>query len=419
MNLEILNVLAFGVTAKVEIPDRVGEPLSMTFIGDWGRRAGDCSIDALNRELPSADFCDGTENLNGDLSNMFPGFTFWGDSFIPSLNGDCGGLLAGLLMIEALWSCVTTLLTVMEFVKSSFFAVPKTLPGALIGLFIKALIGVFSVVASSSSDWSLGADTCVAFFGLSGDDFDSSTFGRPRVALPTVTPVFLTGLAFNPVSSSASFALHFAPPIIGTTFSLSGSSNFTDFLGIVALDKVAARPRADFFGGSFITTIDSSATSTFLGRPRSDRAGSEAAGGSIAAFFGRTGSATGGSTAIFFCRPRVSLAAVGACCFNSASGSGRDCVAAALLGRPRGLAASGSIIWPFNSSSSSSTISSARVLRLVVDMLRVAFALEAAVAIFVVLTPVSVVVAAARARVIRFGGDWSFIFAVILEFKSI
>ena len=46
------------------------------------------------------------------------------------------------------------------------------------------------------------------------------------------------------------------------------------------------------------------------------------------------------------------------------------------------------------------------MFRLVVDTFRVTFAFEAAVAILVVLTPVSVF-AAARARVIRLGGDWS------------
>jgi len=102
VNLEILKVLAFGVTAKVEIPDRVGDPLSMTFVGEWGRRAGDWSIDALNGELASTEFCDGTENLNGDLNSVFPEFAFCGESFILSLKGDCGGLLAGLLIIDAL-----------------------------------------------------------------------------------------------------------------------------------------------------------------------------------------------------------------------------------------------------------------------------------------------------------------------------
>jgi hypothetical protein len=41
-------------------------------------------------------------------------------------------------------------------------------------------------------------------------------------------------------------------------------------------------------------------------------------------------------------------------------------------------------------------------------------AFEAAVAILVVLTAVSVVLAAARARVTRFGGDWSFMVMIEL-----
>jgi len=62
------------------------------------------------------------------------------------------------------------------------------------------------------------------------------------------------------------------------------------------------------------------------------------------------------------------------------------------------------------SSGSSLCSSSARVLRFVVAVvlvaaLRVAFAFDAAVAIFVILIAVSSDLAAARARVTRFGGD--------------
>jgi hypothetical protein len=55
-------------------------------------------------------------------------------------------------MTEPDISCVTALLTVMELVKSSFFAVPKMLPGGFIGLFESGFMGVFSLEASSSSD---------------------------------------------------------------------------------------------------------------------------------------------------------------------------------------------------------------------------------------------------------------------------
>jgi hypothetical protein len=65
--------------------------------------------------------------------------------------------------------------------------------------------------------------------------------------------------------------------------------------------------------------------------------------------------------------------------------------------------------------SSSSGASSDRVLRLAVDALRATFAFEAAVAILVVLIPVSFVLAAARARVTRFGGDWSFMMIELIS----
>jgi hypothetical protein len=66
------------------------------------------------------------------------------------------------------------------------------------------------------------------------------------------------------------------------------------------------------------------------------------------------------------------------------------------------------------SGSSSPRTSSDRVFRFVVDAVRVTFAFEAAVAILVVLIPVSFVLAAARARVTRFGGDWSFMIVELM-----
>jgi hypothetical protein len=69
-----------------------------------------------------------------------------------SLKGDCVGRRAGLAIADPERSCVTTLFTVTELLKSSFFAVPKMLPGAFIGLFDRGFMGVFSLQASSSSD---------------------------------------------------------------------------------------------------------------------------------------------------------------------------------------------------------------------------------------------------------------------------
>jgi hypothetical protein len=68
-------------------------------------------------------------------------------------------------MMDLLKSCPTALCTITELEKPSFFAVPNTLPGALTGLFINGFMGVFSLVASSSSElWSFEVATCVAFF---------------------------------------------------------------------------------------------------------------------------------------------------------------------------------------------------------------------------------------------------------------
>ena len=72
-NREIWNVLAFGVTPNVEVlPVLVGDPFSVTFVGDCGRLAGDWRSEALNGEPASVDRCAGTENLNGERSMESP-----------------------------------------------------------------------------------------------------------------------------------------------------------------------------------------------------------------------------------------------------------------------------------------------------------------------------------------------------------
>jgi len=76
-NLEILKVLTFGVALKMDalFADLLGEPVSATFVGDWGRRAGDPSSEALNGEFATAAFGAGKDGLNGDCSIVPPNGT--------------------------------------------------------------------------------------------------------------------------------------------------------------------------------------------------------------------------------------------------------------------------------------------------------------------------------------------------------
>jgi hypothetical protein len=175
-------------------------------------------------------------------------------------------------------------------------------------------------------------------------------------------------------------------------FSLSGSSNVTDFFG-AAFGAAAARVRGALFGGSSTTMDSFSGASIFFARPR----------------VARVDSGAGASTATFFGRPLIALAGAGASSSLSSSGW------TIFLGLHRVVFSSGSIMGSGSGCSSSSGASSDRVLRLVVDALRATFAFEAAVAILVVLIPVSFVLAAARARVTRFGGDWSFMMIELIS----
>ena len=253
-------------------------------------------------------------------------------------------------------------------------------------------MGVFSTVASSSSEvasLALAVAICVAFFGLNGESFSAlssdTVFARPRVDLTGAAAGLRIGLARSPVALSETFA--FMPlEVIGIMFSLSGSSNFTDFFGTADFVTVTALPLVGRLAGSGAGAGSSSATSTFFARPRVTL----------------TGSGAGAST-IFFGLPRVGF---GAGASSTISGSG--CVV--FLGLPLVVFGSGSIIgsgWVCNSSS---WRSSARVFRFVVEALRVSLAFDAAVTM-AVLVVVSVL-AAARARVTLFGGDWSFMLKV-------
>ena len=86
-NRDILKVLAFGVTTNVDV-DLVGEPASVTLVGDCGRRAGDRRSDALKGDDVSAAFTPGSDSLKGDRSIESPKPARCGDVFNPSLNGD-------------------------------------------------------------------------------------------------------------------------------------------------------------------------------------------------------------------------------------------------------------------------------------------------------------------------------------------
>jgi hypothetical protein len=391
-NLDTLNVLGFGVAANMEALcfNLLGEPVSVTLVGDCGRRAGEARSEALKGEMAAGAVGAARDSLNGDCWGIEgPGGALCGDVFKLSLNEDCGGRRAGLASTELLrsWEIdAVVLLTVSEVEKSNFFVGPIALPGGgLTGLFMRGLMGVFSVVASSSSEFdSLAIATCVAFLGLRGDDFSafSSTFvlARPRVVRAGAAAALRIGLARSPVAFSTTLPLSFTA--VGAIFSLSGSSNLTDFFIAAGFATVVALVLVGLFGGSWINAGSSSMSSVFFGRPRVDRVGSGACGTLTTAFLGR---------------PRVDFGAAGV---SSIPGWG----CAAFLGLPLVVLGSGSIIssgWVWSSSSSRS---SARVLRLVVDAVRVSFAFVEAVAILI-----SEVFAAARARVTLFGGDWSFI----------
>lgn len=225
-NLEIFNVFTFGVAPSIELLfwDLDGEPFSVTFVGDDGRLAGDRSKETADGVLKSVNFGGGSGNLTGERRIQSPRLGPCGEVFNDSLNGDAGGRRAGLAITDALRFWGAALFTVEEFEKSIFLAEveAKTLPGGFIGLIISGFVGVLPLPASSSSErLSFPVATCVVFFGLRGDDFCSSSLGRPRVARAAVTAGFRTGFALRPVATSFCLPLTFTAA--GIMFSLSGS----------------------------------------------------------------------------------------------------------------------------------------------------------------------------------------------------
>jgi hypothetical protein len=195
--------------------------------------------------------------------------------------------------------------------------------------------------------------------------------------------------------------------VVGSTFSFSGSSNLTVFLtaGLVSglevvvamLDARAGRPRAVFLTGA------------------------GAVASSVAVFLvvrvvlaGFTGSTAIGST-VFLGLPRGRAAVAGA--GSGTIGSDAGSSTAAFLGRPRPrvvfdadatvvIFLAGCISWLSSSSSDGLFLLTAVLVVVVVEVvLRAVLALAAAVTTRVGFAAGSDVFAAARARVILFGGD--------------
>ena len=184
-------------------------------------------------------------------------------------------------------------------------------------------------------------------------------------------------------------------------FSLSGSSNLTVFFtaGLVAVPptlEVAPERARVVFGGSGADFSGSGAT-TFFGLPR-------------VALTGAAASALDASVASFFAgRPRVGFAVAVVVVVEAAAAVCREDwpEPASFRGRPL-VVLRVAVTSPWANSSSSSE-SSALALRLAAVLFVLAvgvdLALAAAVTILVVLTAGSLALAAALARVLRFGGD--------------
>jgi hypothetical protein len=154
VNLETLKVLGFGVAPNrlEEDVERIGDPPAETFVGDGGRLAGDCSNEALNGEAVGADG-GAIDILKGGCMRESPSTTLFGDSWMVLFQGLWGMRRAGLAIIEEPRSCVVEVrFTTIDVVKLSFLEASSTLAEALKGLLVRGLIGVFSMVASSSSE---------------------------------------------------------------------------------------------------------------------------------------------------------------------------------------------------------------------------------------------------------------------------
>jgi hypothetical protein len=123
------------------------------FIGEGGRLAGDWRSEALNG-LCAVDADSDACALVGDMDTDMdvPKLRRLGDVLKVSLMGEVGGLRAGLPIREAEGSGIATRFTTIDEVKSSLLMGLVIFAGSLIGLLVRGLIGVFSVVASSSSE---------------------------------------------------------------------------------------------------------------------------------------------------------------------------------------------------------------------------------------------------------------------------
>jgi hypothetical protein len=266
--------------------------------------------------------------------------------------------------------------------------------GGLIGLFASGLIGVCPVMASSSSESiSLRTGNWVIFLGLNGVGFSSFASEGVAFAAARVDRAagvgFRTGLARKPVLFVAATLLAvFVFVDMGMTFSLSGSSNVTVFFNTdVAADAVrpdVGREGADVdlaldatsaFGAAvfarlarvvFVVTFDSVSATAFRGLPLVARTG---------AFTSSSRSADPKSSTSVFFRERPRVAALDVFMIDADPSS--------------------------SSSSSASTVCDA-AFRFVVAVVR---ALAEAVTILVGLMADSDAFAAARARVILFGGE--------------
>ena len=279
------------------------------------------------------------------------------------------------------------------------------LMAGLIGAFLNRFTGIFSSIPSSSSDSTRLIVSWVTFLGLSGIGFSTFSPISAVVAAALVLravrgaeaeAALRTGFPRKPfvdVGAEDVADAFLANAASGTMFSFSGSSNLTVFLTA----GLAVVVRADFFSAA--VTGSTSCATAFLTR----------------VVLGIFTHSCAGASATFLGLPRVRTAVAGA---GSGAGSGTSSSAAAFFGRPRprvGFEAAAVVFLAGCISRSSSSLSSdglfllsgrfVVVVVVVVVVVRTVLALAASVTTRVGLRAGSDVFAAARARVILFGGD--------------
>ena len=400
-----------GVADTGSLRDSVEAPTAL--MADWPLLAGDWRSDALSGVAPGC-----WDAGFAEAANSWKPSPFLAGDFIAPWKGVGGGLFAGLQSTFAETSCVSPAASLSgdacfstgSEAASALLCCTRVLDGGgRTGFFFS---GVFSgPPASSSSDSTSRAVTCAAFLGLSG--ILSAVFALAFVALvprvaraagAVVVAVVLgaaaaaprrTGRPRRPVAGFVSGSLPFVVP--GSMFSFSGSWNVTVFL-MAGLVVAAARVLVVLEGSAAV--LGSSFSWVFLGRPRLG--------------LGCSTACSAGSAVVFFALVALVAALVAvepaevAALRRAGLGAGSVGSSAAFLGRPRCRA----VFITGAEAISSSSVSSARVFLLaevvlVVVVVAAAFALEAAVVVCAVDFPeVSLAFAAARARVIRLGGDW-------------